>query len=210
VRVAALWRYPVKSLRGERLERANLLADGFEGDRLVRLEDERGLLTARRKQRLVGVAASVGGDGEARIEGEAWRSEAAARRIRALGGDGARLVATESGARFDAAPVLLVTDGALEAFGADLRRFRPNIVVENVPGLAEPEWVGRELAVGEAALAVRETCERCAVITIDPETTEVRPDVLRQVNDRFDGVMGVYCDVARPGTIAVGDQVVIS
>jgi uncharacterized protein len=210
MRVAELWRYPVKSLRGERLERATVLPDGLDGDRLVRVEDERGLLTARRKQRLVGVAAGVSEDGEARIEGEPWRSEATARRIRELGGEGARLVVTDSGARFDAAPVLVVTDGALSAFGEDRRRFRPNVVVEGVTGLEEREWIGRDLAVGSAVLTGLEPCERCAVITIDPDTIEIRPDVLRGVNERFDGIMGVYCGVTRAGTIAVGDEVVLS
>jgi uncharacterized protein len=210
MRVAELWRYPVKSLRGERLERAAVLPDGFEGDRLVRLEDERGLLTARRKQRLVGVAAGIGGDGEARIEGEPSSSRTAGARIRELAGSQARLVATDSGARFDGAPILVCTDGALAALGEDRRRFRPNLVVEGVPQLAEREWVGRELAIGDGALAARELCARCGVTTIDPDTIEIRPEVLRRVNERFGGIMGVYCEVARPGTIAVGDEVVIS
>ena len=210
MRVAELWRYPIKSLRGERLERATVLADGIEGDRLVRIEDERGVLTARRKQRLVAVAADVGGDGEARIEGEGWASQAATRRIRELGGESARLVATDSGARFDAAPILVCTDGALAALGEDRRRFRPNIVVEGVEGLGEREWIGLELAIGDAVLTGLEVCERCAVTTIDPDTTAVDPDVLRRVNERFDGIMGIYCGVARPGTIAVGDEVAVS
>lgn len=210
MRVAELWRYPVKSLRGERLERATLLADGFEGDRLVRLEDGRGLLTARRKQRLVGVPSSVGDDGEALVEGASWSSAAAAERIRELAGDEARLVSTATGARFDGAPVLVCTDGALAALGEDRRRFRPNLVVGGVAGLAEREWVGRELAVGDAVLAAREPCERCGVTTIDPDTIEVDPGVLRRVNERFDGILGIYCEVARPGTIALGDEVVIS
>jgi uncharacterized protein YcbX len=210
VRVAELWRYPVKSLRGERLERATLLSDGLEGDRLVRLEDERGLLTARRKQRLVAVEAAVGDDGEALVEGADWRSMAVAERIRELAGEEARLVATVAGPRFDGAPLLVCTDGALAALGEDRRRFRPNIVVEGVEGLGEREWIGRELAVGEARLIPVEPCKRCGVTAIDPDTTEVHPDVLRHVNERFDGIMGVYCGVARPGTIAVGDEVVIS
>jgi uncharacterized protein YcbX len=210
MRVAELWRYPVKSLRGESLRRAKVLADGFEGDRLVRLEDGRGLLTARRKQRLVGVEASVGADGAARIEGEPWSSEAAARRIRTLAGDGARLVPTDSGPRFDGAPVMVCSDGALAALGEDRRRFRPNLVIEGVRGLGEREWVGREIAAGDAVLVGRELCERCGVTTIDPDTIEIRPDVLRRVNERFDGIMGVYCDVVQPGTIAVGDEVLIS
>lgn len=207
--VAELWRYPVKSLKGERLERATVLADGVEGDRLVRVEDERGLLTARRKQRLVGVRAAVGDDGVPLVEGADWRSDRAAQRIRRVAGEQARLVATGSGPRFDGAPLLVCSDGALAALGEDRRRFRPNLVVEGVRELGERGWVGRELAVGEATLVAREPCERCGVTTIDPDTTEVRPDVLRRVNERFGGIMGVYCEVVRPGTIAVGDEVVV-
>lgn len=210
MRVAELWRYPVKSLRGEPLQRAAVLADGIEGDRLVRLEDERGLLTARRKQRLVGTVAAVSADGEALIEGEPWSSEAAGRRIRELAGERARLVRTDSGPRFDGAPLLVCTDGALAALGEDRRRFRPNLVVEGVPELAERDWVGHELAIGETVLAAREPCRRCGVTTIDPDTTEIDPGILRRVNERFDGIMGVYCEVVRPGTIALGDKVVIS
>jgi uncharacterized protein len=207
VRVAELWRYPIKSLRGEPLERAKLLADGFEGDRRVRVEDERGLLTALRKQRLVGVAAAVGDDGEPLIEGEAWSSAAAGDRIRELAGEHARLVPTDSGARFDAAPVLVCSDGALAALGEDRRRFRPNVVVEGVTGLSEREWVGRRLAIGDAVLIGTEPCERCGVVTIDPDTIAIDPGVLRRVNEEFDGIMGVYCAVAEPGTIALGDAV---
>ena len=210
MRVAELWRYPVKSLRGERLERASVLLGGIAGDRLVRLEDERGLVTARRKQRLVGVDAVVGRDGEPWIEGEPWRSPAAGARIRELAGAEARLVPTGAGARFDGAPILVCTNGALAALGEDRRRFRPNVVIGGVPGLAEREWVGRELAIGGAVLAARELCVRCGVTTIDPDTVEVRPEVLRRVNDRFGGAMGLYCEVRRPGTIAVGDEVVIA
>ncbi len=191
MRVAELWRYPVKSMRGERLERAEVGADGIRGDRLLRIEDERGLVTARRKQRLIPVPAS----------------EASPESIRDIVGEHARLVPTDTGTRFDAAPILVCTDGALGAHGADPRRFRPNVVVEGVRGLAERGWIGSELIVGEVVLRAVEPCERCAVTTIDPETAVVDPDVLRRVNDEFEGIMGVYCAVARTGTIAVGDEV---
>lgn len=207
IRVAEIWRYPVKSMRGQRLERAEALADGIAGDRLARLEDERGLLTARRKQLLVGVEAGVGEDGEPLVEGLGWRSERAAERVREIAGEGAQLVATASGKRFDAHPILVCTDSALAALGEDCRRFRPNIVLEGVGGLAEREWIGLRLSAGSAILAVCEPCERCAVTTIDPDTIEVRPDVLRRVNDELDGIMGVYCEVEKPGTIAEGDVV---
>ncbi len=207
MRVAELWRYPVKSMRGERLERAEVLADGIAGDRQLRVEDERGLVTARRKQRLIGVPTGVGGGGEALVEGEAWDSAGVADRVRELAGPEARLVRTDGGKRFDAAPILVCTDGALEAHGADRRRFRPSIVVSGVDGLGEREWVGGELRIGGVALRVVEACERCAVTTIDPDTIEIDPDVLKRVNEEFEGIMGVYCVVARPGTIAVGDEV---
>ena len=207
MRVAELWRYPVKSMRGERLERAEVLVDGLAGDRLLRIEDERGLVTARRKQRLIPVTTAIGADGEPEIEGRPWRSDAVAERIRDLAGERARLVRTEDGARFDAAPVLVCTDGALDAHGADRRRFRPNVIVEGVDGFAERGWVGGELRIGAAVLRGVEVCERCAVTTIDPETAAVDPEVLRRVNEEFDGIMGVYCAVASPGTIAVGDEV---
>lgn len=207
MRVAELWRYPVKSMRGERLERAEVLADGIAGDRLLRVEDERGLVTARRKQRLIGVATGIGRAGEPLVEGEVWDSAGVADRVRELAGPEARLVRTDGGKRFDAAPILVCTDGALVAHGADRRRFRPSIVVSGVDGLGERGWVGGELRVGEVVLRAVEVCERCAITTIDPDTIEIDPDVLRRTNEEFEGIMGVYCVVARPGTIAVGDEV---
>jgi uncharacterized protein YcbX len=207
VRVAELWRYPVKSMRGEALDRAEVLADGFSGDRLLRVEDERGLVTARRKQRLVGVEAAVDDFGDVLVEGEAWDSPPAAARVRELVGPEAKLVRTNGGKRFDAAPILVCTDGALAAHGADRRRFRPNIVVHGVDGLSERDWVGGELRVGEVVLRPVELCERCAITTIDPDTIAIDPDVLRRTNEAFEGIMGVYCAVAETGTIAVADEV---
>ena len=208
MRVAELWRYPVKSMRGEALERAEVLADGFAGDRVLRIEDERGVVTARRKQRLVGVETRIGPGGEALIEGEPWDSPTTAERVRELVGPEARLVRTGDGKRFDAAPILVCTDGALAAHGADRRRFRPNIVLAGVDGLAERNWIGGELSVGEAVLRAVEVCERCAITTIDPDTIAIDPDVLRRTNEEFAGIMGVYCAVTKTGGIAVGDAAV--
>ncbi len=64
MRVAELWRYPVKGLRGERLERVEVAGDGIPGDRCLRVLDERGIVTGRRKQRMLGLAATLNGDGE--------------------------------------------------------------------------------------------------------------------------------------------------
>jgi uncharacterized protein len=208
VRVAELWRYPVKSMRGEALDRAEVREDGIVGDRLLRVEDERGLVTARRKQRLVGVTAEIGADGEPLIDGEPWHSPGAAARVHDLVGHEGRLIRTDEGKRFDAAPILVCTDGALAAHGADRRRFRPNVVVAGVEGLAEREWVGGELRIGEVILDVVDVCERCGIVTIDPDTIAIDPEVLRRANEDFGGIVGVLCTIARGGTIAVADEVV--
>lgn len=204
--VAELWRYPVKSLRGERLERVDIERDGLHGDRLTRVLGERGeKLTARTAPRLLSLGATLGADGAPLIEGARWDEAHALARLRSVAGDAANL--DRAGRHFDAAPVLVVTDGALAALGEDRRRFRSNVVVAGVEGLAERAWVGRRLRVGGAELLVRERCERCLVTTIDPDTQEIRPEVLRRINAQLEGTMGVYCEVALPGSVAEGDSV---
>ena len=179
MRVAELWRYPVKSLRGERLDRVELERDGFRGDRLTRVLGPDGShVTGRTAPGLLGLEAGIGARGEPLVDGEPWDSEAAGERIEAVA-----------------------------ALGEDRRRLRPNVVVEGVAGLGERDWVGRRLRLGPAELLVREPCERCVMTTIDPDTLEIRPDVLRRINDDFEGLMGVYCEVALPGTIQDGDPV---
>jgi hypothetical protein len=209
ITVAELWRYPVKSLRGERLERARVLDDGFEGDRLLRVDTPKGLVTARTARTLLGVPATIGAGGEPEIAGAPWRSLEAAGEISSIAGRGAALTPTTTGKRFDEAPVLLVTDGALAELGEDHRRFRPNIVLTGVEGRAEREWLGRTIRIGSATLDVVLPCERCVVTTVDPDSLEQDPDVLRRINDDLDGIMGMLCRVAEPGEIVVGDHAAI-
>ena len=57
--------------------------------------------------------------------------------MRAAAGDDARIVAADGPERYDILPLLVATDGSIEAFGHDLRRLRPNIVITGVDGLAE-------------------------------------------------------------------------
>ncbi|MQA74676.1 MAG: MOSC domain-containing protein [Solirubrobacterales bacterium] len=206
MRVAELWRYPVKSLRGERLERAEIAQAGIPGDRALRVADERGTVTARRKQRMVGLEAALGADGEPLVAGRPWDSEAAADAIRAVAGDGATLLRADDGRAHDAAPILVVSDAALGHLGFDRRRFRPNIVLAGAEGLEERGWVRGRLRVGAALLFVTESCERCAITTIDPDTFAVDPDVLRRTRLELGGLMGVYCSVLVAGTVAVGDR----
>ena len=209
-RVAELWRYPVKSLKGEPLEAMELIATGVQGDRAARVEDDRGVVTGRRKQKMVGVPARIGEDGEPEIDGARWDSDDAAATIRDVSGEAARVVRMTDGEALDVAPVLVATDGALDVLGYDRRRFRPNIVLEGVEGLAERDWLGSTLEIGDVLLRVSEPCERCGMTIIHPDTIEIDPDVLRRVKAELGGVMGMYCKVERPGRIAVGDAVEIS
>ena len=210
MRVAELWRYPVKGLRGESLERLEIADGGIPGDRAVRVADSRGTVTGRRKQKLIGVSAGLGADGEPLVEGARWDTPDALAAVRAAAGDEAELVAAKGGHAHDAAHILVVTDGGLAQLGYDRRRFRPNIVVAGAAGPAELDWVGRSLRVGDATLFVDEPCERCVITTIDPDTTDVDLEVLERTRRELDGLMGVYCSVLEPASVAVGDPVEIA
>ena len=73
--------------------------------------------------------------------------------------------------------------------------------------MAEAEWVGRRLRLGEVEIEVVDRCERCVMTTIDPDSLEVDPNVLRRINEEFGKLMGVLCEVVTPGELRVGDDV---
>jgi uncharacterized protein YcbX len=202
--VGELWRYSVKSLRGERLDAIDVLADGLRGDRSTQVVDHKGArMTGRTAKRLLGLQSGIGADGEPTIDGHSWRSAEALNLIRDAAGPGADLAPL--GRHFDDRAILVTTDGAIGALGVDGRRLRPNIFLEGVEGLAESDWVGRRLRLGGVVLEVVDRCERCVMTTIDPDTLEVDPDVLRRINDEFGTLMGVLCEVVTPGDLRVGE-----
>jgi len=207
--IDAIWRYPVKSLAGEPLTEASIGFDGIAGDRIVRVVGPEGVRTARRHYRLLGLKGTLDADGRARINGYAWDSSDALALVKEAAGADAWLEAADSIDRFDILPLLVATDGAVAAFGRDVRRLRPNIVVAGVDALDEREWVDGELAVGEAILRVDSLRSRCHMITIDPDTLRVNPDVLRDVVRRFDNRLCLNADVVRAATIRVGDRTTI-
>ena len=210
MQLAEIWRYPVKSLAGERLDSVELTAQGVPGDRVVHLVDDRGkVATARRHYRLVTIQATLGEDGEPLVDGDRWDSEPASQRIQEATRNGVRLARSEGGPLHDDTPLLVATDGAVEWLGEDGRRFRPNLVVAGVEGLGERDWPGRTLRVGDAAIAVEHLCERCLVTTVDPDTAEADPSVLTRVRRDLDGLFALNCDVLEPGRVMVGDAVEI-
>src|SRR2546425_12476139 len=111
MRVAELWRYPVKSLAGERLERAELTVEGIAGDRVVHVRDARGrVITSRTHPKLLGLRATLGPDGEPRIGGRPWASEGSAAAGREAAGPDARLARHHGRERVDVPPLPLPTD----------------------------------------------------------------------------------------------------
>jgi uncharacterized protein len=207
VHLAEIWRYPVKSLAGERLEAAEIEPSGIPGDRSVHVRDGRGkVATGRRHYRLVTIPARLGESG-ALVDGRPWDSRAAAELIRAAAGSDARLVASDNGPLHDDTPLLVATDGAVAWLGEDGRRFRPNLVVAGVEGLAERDWPGQTLRIGTTLIGVSHRCERCAMTTVDPDTAEVDPSVLTRVRRELEGEFALNCDVLEPGRVAVGDPV---
>ena len=208
--VAELWRYPVKSLAGERLEQAEIRPDGMIGDRLVQVYDARGhVVTARKHPDLLGHRGTLGPDGEPRIDGWPWASPEAAAAITQAVGWKARLERFTGEERFDILPLLVATDGAIAALGVDGRRLRPNIVVGGVDGLGEREWPGRRLRIGEVEIAVAQLRARCVMTTYDPDTQVQDPGVLRRIVREFGGTMALDCAALAGGTVRLGDPVTL-
>lgn len=120
------------------------------------------------------------------------------------------------GTYFDAFPLHLVTTATLATLAAktpaarfDVRRFRPNVVVESAAasGLVEVDWTGRTLAVGAARVAIDMPCVRCVMTTLAQGDLPKDPSVLRTIVRDAAQDVGIYATVATPGVVAVGDVV---
>jgi uncharacterized protein YcbX len=203
--VGALWRYPVKTLGGERLDTAELTTDGIVGDRIVHVRGPEGVRTSRRHHNLLGLHAALGPDGEPLVDGQPWNSPEVLARVRAAAGPDALLARYDGPERFDVLPLLVATDGAVAEFGRDVRRLRPNIVIDGVDGIDEFSWPGAELHIGDVVIALDSRRGRCPMTTVDPDTLEVDRGVLKDIIARFDGKLALNAAILRPGTIRVGD-----
>lgn len=197
----------MKSLAGEAIPEAELTYLGIPGDRIVHVRGQEGVRTSRRQYRLLGLQGSLGPDGDARIDGLPWNDPRALALVREAAGADAWLEAYDGPERFDVLPLLVATDGAVKAFGRDVRRLRPNILIGGVEGVAEFGWAGAELHVGDAVIGIDSRRGRCPMTTVDPDTLARDPEVLRDIGRRFGGRLALNAAVLVPGRIRVGDPV---
>ena len=208
MKVSEIWRYPVKTMAGEKLQQIGMGPLGIEGDQVVHVEDATGrVITSRSHPRFLGHKGSLGTHGEIMVDGRPWDSPGVAAEIVDIAGLGAKLMRYDGAERFDVLPLLVATDGAIAAFGHDHRRLRPNIVIGGVEGMTEREWPGARLRIGKALIGVQNLRLRCVMTSYDPDTLVQDKEITRGINRRFDGQLALNCFVIEGGEIAVGDEV---
>jgi uncharacterized protein len=208
MKVTEIWRYPVKTMAGEKLQRVHIGPLGIDGDRIVHVEDaQERVITSRSHPRFLGHKGRLGLDGEPLVDGRPWNSPEVAAMVVDIGGPGAKLVRYDGVERFDVLPLLVATDGAIAAFGRDHRRLRPNIVIGGVEGLTEREWPGSCLRIGQVLIGVQDLRLRCIMTSYDPDTLIQDKDITRDIYRRFDGKLALNCFAIEGGDITVGDEV---
>ncbi len=208
--ISEIWRYPIKSLRGEKISQAEITVHGIPGDReIVVIGPEGRIITSRTKYRLLGLRGELGVNGLPTINGLAWDSAEALRLVNEATGGGARLERIPQPQAFDILPLLIATDGAAEFLNIDHRRLRPNIMLADVPELEERRWPGHTIRIGEVRILAEQLRDRCVMTTYDPDTLEQDPEVLRSIVNRLDGSTALDCSVITPGAVRVGDAVEI-
>lgn len=123
--------------------------------------------------------------------------------------------ASPPGSLFDCAPLHLITRATIDALGGDVRRFRPNVVVDaDAPPFAENTWVNRELRLGPSLVVrVVAATPRCVIPTLAQRDVPADPTLLKRINaaNRVDvplagpsPCVGVYAVVLAPGPLELG------
>jgi len=206
--VSEIWRYPVKSLKGERLNETEITKLGIPGDRqiaIIRTINGR-FLTSRSKPKLLGLQGSINADGVPTINGHLWDSPEALQVVREAAGEAVSLAQIPPPQAFDVLPLLVATDGAVRYLNIDHRRLRPNILLADVPDLEERNWPGRVIAIGDVRIHAEKLRDRCVMTTFDPDTQAQDPSVLLRIVRELDGSTALDSSVITPGKIRVGDQ----
>jgi uncharacterized protein YcbX len=234
MRVAELWRFPVKSLGGERLDAADIESEGISGDRRYALFDmQTGFgLTARRVPELLFASARLVDhsveitlpDGSVARDNatlSAWLGRRVELRDASFAGtrtfevpldidtEAEESWVTWNGPRgpFHDSPRHRVSLLSRATIGDwDARRFRANVVLD---GEGEDDFVGSQITIGSARLDVLKQIDRCVMVTRpQPGGIQRDLDVLKTINDERAGNLAVGAVVLEPGALAVGDEVV--
>jgi uncharacterized protein YcbX len=253
-RVDSLWRYPVKSMRGERLDEAFVGFAGVYGDRVYAFGSSAApkgfpFLTGRELAEMLlyqprfrhpqvarmppnlaeaeslppGITPVYPAAEELAVDVESPSGRIVAvddPALAAMLGDAAKghglSLMRSDRAMTDCRPVSLLSAQTIRQIGAevgttlDQRRFRANIYVEldGADGFGEDAFVGGRLRIGaKAVIAVIERDPRCKMITLDPETREASPEILRRVARGHEGMAGVYAAVLVEGMVRAGDAI---
>lgn len=230
--VKALWRYPFKSMLGEKLQNARVTERGFEHDRVFALREKatHKLATARQYPQLLRHRAMVSGasgkveiempDGSIRLADEPGIDEYFSEHLsRAVALESAWVDRTPDGL-FDDSQIHIVSLQTLNFLmlekgdsNFDPRRFRPNIVVDASGDAPQPEqsWIGKRLLIGsEVVVEIQKPCERCVMTTMAQEELRKDNEILRTVVQASNSIVGVYGIVVRGGSISVSDRVTIA
>lgn len=227
-RVAALWRYPVKSMAPESLESVEVSWHGLAGDRRWAFVREGVVasgfpwLTIRERTDMVGFRPSFLDPSHPDASPTVVRTPAGEclqvtdPALAAQLGHGVALIKQNRGV-FDSMPLSLITTQSVDGLGAlvggelDVKRFRPNLVIEATSGADFPEdaWIGSVLRIGAMRMRVDEHDRRCVVVNVDPATEKRNPTILRAIARERDACLGVYGSTVGPGAVAVGDPVTL-
>jgi uncharacterized protein YcbX len=205
--VKEIWRYPVKSMAGERIAQAEVGELGISVDRTILVHVGGRLVTSRTHHRLLGLKGTLDSNGVPQVSGHTWNSPEALELVKEVAGPDAELVHYEGKERFDVLPLLVATDGAINHMGFDGRRLRPNIVIGGVEGLLEREWPGSRLQIGGILIHAAQLRGRCVMTTLDPDTLEQDRAVLTRIVRELNGKMALDCAVLQGGLIREGDPV---
>ncbi|HYS95159.1 MAG TPA: MOSC domain-containing protein [Chthoniobacterales bacterium] len=251
--VESLWRYPVKSMRGEELDEMFAGYAGVYGDRVFAFtsslspkgfpfftgRDQRQMIRYRARFRNPEKAARPINLAEAESSGANPISANASELMIEVETPDGKTIAIDDPALIDNLRAniagkhelkLLRSDKAItdcrplsifalqsakklgEETGTnvDKRRFRANVYVDftNADAFAENQFVGKTLRIGlKVVVSVLERDPRCMMITLDPDTAEKTPAILKQVAQAHEGMAGVYGAVLMEGMIRKGDSV---
>lgn len=229
--VRALYRYPVKSMRGEAIRSVRVGIDGFDGDRraaFVSVGTPAFLLTARQLPTLLRYAPSFQTPDRPNFEAIqvktpdgrklALSSDELRAELIKLAGVNVQLMDEKHGI-FDEMPISLISQQTVYVFGnllakaIDPRRFRPNILIETYhpAPFQEEQWIGHTLRFGDRSdsvwIGAEGRDERCMIVNLDPETGEQETQILRTIARSHQTQAGIYCTPTQPGSIRVGDTV---